>query len=201
MNQNIDFSHLKEKARKFYKNFEPSHDFSHVERVKKMALRIGKDENADLDILRTAALFHDIGRDREEKGKIECHAEWSAKKTSKILKDEKLDEVFIEKVVDCISAHRYSRGKKPKYQEAKILSDADNLDALGAIGIARVFSFGGSNNVDFKGDNSSLMHLHDKILKLKDRMYTDLGKNIADDRTNFVEKFIERFEDEWEGER
>ncbi len=201
MNQKIDFNSLRERAKEFYNGSEPSHDFSHIERVKNLALRIGKYENADLKVLRTAALFHDIGREKEKRGSINCHAEWSAEKTSKILREEKLDSEFIERVVECISAHRYSRGKEPDTLESEILSDADNLDALGAIGIARVFSYGGSNGVEFKGNNSSIQHIHDKILSLRDRMFTDLGKKMAVERTFYVERFIERFEEEWIGEK
>ncbi len=189
----MDKDELREVSKSFYNESEPAHDFQHVERVKKLCLKIGEELDADREVLEVAALFHDIGRNKETEGLIECHAEWSSEKTAEILEERGLDRNFIEKVCECIETHRYSRGGEPSTLESKILSDADNLDALGAVGISRVFSYGGSNEVRFTGEDSSLEHIREKILDLENRIYTDIGREIAEDRQKFVEKFLERF--------
>jgi uncharacterized protein len=191
---------LIEKAREFAKSFfdrEGTHGFSHVERVLNLCMHIGREEGADLEVLALAALLHDIARPLESAGKIEDHATEGAKIARHFLKSLGYPEEKVEAVAHAIEAHRFSRGPEPKTLEAKILSDADKLDAIGAIGIARVFMYSGEHGRDIE---ASLKHFEEKILKLKDLMYTETAKKIAEERHRFTEEFIERIKKEIEGE-
>lgn len=158
-----------------------------------------------------SVLLHDIGRAKEDQGKIEDHAAWGAKESRKILAEFEVEFETIDDVVHCIKAHRYSNEVEPVTPEAAILSDADNLDALGAVGLARCFAHGteiGSSIHDpelpidedtTEAGQTQLNHLYKKILDLPNRMYTDTGKRIAEERREFVEQFIDRFEAEAQG--
>jgi uncharacterized protein len=187
------------------------HSKSHVDRVYNLSIRIAEEENADLDVVKAAALLHDIARALEDEGKIEDHAAEGAKMARNILIDANFPRDKIDKVVHCIEVHRFKKNVKTEDLEAKILQDADRLDILGAIGIARVFTRGGWANMPIhdpsvppkkKYDGRSLTsvnHMHEKILKVKDTFNTDTAKKMAKERHEFVEKFLERFLKEWEG--
>lgn len=131
------------------KEASPAHDMSHVMRVYNMCLHLTKYESdVDLDVLRTAALLHDIARTKEDKkGHIHVlsvdHAILGAEMSEKILKELAYPAEKIEQIKHCIIAHRFRSGIEPRTKEAKILSDADKLDVLGATGIARSFTIGG----------------------------------------------------------
>ncbi|AFK21983.1 HD domain-containing protein [Pyrococcus sp. ST04] len=168
---------------------EGSHGLSHTERVLKLALEIGKKEGADLEVLALAAILHDVARPLEEKGLIKDHA----KESAKIARDILNNYPKIEEVVHAIEAHRFSRGVEPRTLEAKILSDADKIDALGAVGIARVFMYSGEHG---RSIEDSIRHFEEKILKLKDLMYTKTGKKIAEERHKIVEDFLEELKKE-----
>ncbi|ASJ17545.1 phosphohydrolase [Thermococcus chitonophagus] len=168
---------------------EGSHGLSHTLRVLKLSLYIGNHEEADLEILALASLLHDVARPLEDKGLIKDHAEESAKIAGEVLKD----HPKVKEVVHAIEAHRFSTGPKPKTLEAKILSDADKIDALGAIGIARVFMYSGEHG---RSIEDSIRHFREKILKLKDLIYTNTGKRIAQERHEFVEMFLRQLEKE-----
>ncbi|USG98971.1 HD domain-containing protein [Thermococcus argininiproducens] len=186
------------KAEQFAKNFferEGTHGFSHIKRVFNLCLHLGKDEGADLEVLALAALLHDIARPLEDKGIVDDHAKESAKIARRFLGS--LGYPKIEEVVHAIEAHRFSKPPEPKTIEAKILSDADKLDAIGAIGVARVFMYSGEHGRDIE---FSLKHFEEKILKLKDLMYTKSAKKLANERHKFVEEFIKRIQKEIEGE-
>ncbi|NJE25351.1 HD domain-containing protein [Thermococcus sp. MV5] len=186
------------KAEQFAINFferEGTHGFSHVKRVFNLCLHLGKDEGADLEVLALAALLHDIARPLEDRGIVEDHAKESAKIARRFLSS--FGYPKIEEVVHAIEAHRFSKPPEPKTIEAKILSDADKLDAIGAIGIARVFMYSGEHGRDIE---VSLRHFEEKILKLRDLMYTKSAKKLANERHKFVEEFIKRIQKEIEGE-
>jgi len=191
---------LIERTREFARGFferEGTHGFSHVERVFNLCLHIGREEGADLEVLALASLLHDIARPLEDAGKVEDHALESARIARQFLRSLGYSEEKVEAVVHAIEAHRFSRGPEPRTLEAKILSDADKLDAIGAIGIARVFMYSGEHGRDIE---ASLRHFEEKILKLKDLMYTETARRIAEDRHRFTEEFIERIRREIEGE-
>lgn len=204
---------IREEAKSFFGNLNPAHDWKHVRRVENISERIAENEDADKKVVKASVLLHDIGRKKEDEGEIENHAEWGAKKSGEILEDLGYGEEFISEVKHCIRSHRYSRKPEPETVEAKVLSDADNLDALGATGIARTFSYGGEHSRiiadpelpaeedDEPGGSNSFNHLQKKILNLKNRMYTESGLEIAQDRHEFVKNYVERFKEEMEGKK
>lgn len=204
---------IREQAEDFFGDVNPAHDWFHVKRVHELALRIAEEENADKEVVEAAVFLHDIGRAKEDHGKINNHAEWGAEKAEKILDNLDYSQEFIEEVKHCINSHRYSTDPDPDTLEAKVLSDADNLDALGATGISRTFTYGGERGsviadpeLPVEDDKSSsgatsVNHLEKKILNLKDRMYTDTGKDIAEERHDYVASFVERFKEEMQGKK
>ncbi|WP_202319777.1 HD domain-containing protein [Archaeoglobus neptunius] len=162
-----------------------SHDEGHVERVMKLAEFIARREGADLEVVLTAARLHDIARDAEN------HAVESAKKAREILKGR--DYKFVSSVVHAIEAHSFSSGIEPRTLEAKVLSDADKLDAMGAIGVARAFLYSGERG---RSIHDTLKHFEEKLLRLKDQLYTDTAREIAEDRHRFLELFYARIKRE-----
>ncbi len=186
------------KTEEFAKSFfekEGTHGFSHVQRVLNLCMHIGKKEGADLEVLALAALLHDTARPLEDMGKIEDHALESAKIARRFLRG--LGYKKVEDVAHAIEAHRFSKPPEPRTLEAKILSDADKLDAIGAIGIARVFMYSGEHGRDIE---TSLRHFEEKILRLKDMMYTRTAGKMALERHRYTEEFITRIKREIEGE-
>lgn len=204
---------IREKAQSFFGEVNPAHDWLHVQRVHELALKIAEKENADIEVVEAAVFLHDIGREKEDDGEIENHAEWGAEKAGEILKEEGYGEKFIKEVQHCIRSHRYSKDPEPDTLEAQILSDADNLDALGATGIARTFTYGGergsiiadpelpASEDESEEGSTSVNHLEKKILNLKNRMYTETGTKIAEERHEYVRDFVERFKQEMSGEK
>ena len=203
---------LKPKIEKYFRC--TSHDFFHTQRVYNLAIRIAKKEKADLEIVQAAALLHDIGRQKEEKNPMLCHAEESAKMVPAILNSIGFPKNKIEQLLYSIKVHRYSKGLKAETKEAEIIQDADRLDALGAICIARVFSKGGEKkrlvyNPDIKpkekydtnSNTTSINHFYEKILKLKPETFkTKTARKIAEQRYKYTADFIKRFKKEWNGE-
>jgi len=185
-----------------------------VERVYKLALRLARELNepVDLDVLRAAALLHDVARAMEDEGIVEDHAKAGAQIAREVLERLGFPREKIEEVAYCIEVHRFRSGVKPRTLEAQILQDADRLDMLGAIGIARAFMRGGWANVPiydpaippkerYDGRSATVVnHLYEKILRIKDTLNTEPARRIAEGRHRFVEEFIERLLKEWEGE-
>lgn len=166
-----------------------SHDRDHIERVVKLAVYIAKKEGADVEVVRKSAELHDIARDKPN------HAVESAKIAREILKKQGYSDEFIERVAHCIEAHSFSSGIEPKTLEAKVLSDADKLDAIGAIGVARAFIFSGENG---RSIEETLKHFEEKLLKLKDLLYTKTAKELAKERHEFLLRFYEQIKKELE---
>ncbi|AEH24979.1 HD domain-containing protein [Pyrococcus yayanosii] len=173
---------------------EGSHGLEHTERVLRLALRIGREEGAELEVVALAAILHDIARPLEDAGKIEDHAAEGARIARQFLGS--LGYSKAEKVAHAIEAHRFSGSLKPRTLEAKILSDADKLDAIGAIGIARVFMYSGEHR---RGMWDSIRHFEEKILKLRNLMYTETARRIAEERHRFTEEFLKRLKMELRG--
>ncbi len=214
-NKNIDL--IEKEVFQIFENSKGSHDLEHTLRVRKLALHIGKIENANLEIIEISALLHDIAREYQDKsnGKI-CHAELGSELAEKILLNLEVDENIIFKVKNCIKSHRY-RGKNiPSTIEEKVLYDADKLDSIGAIGIGRAFVFSGENGASVhcsKLSDGELINKEDysrydtayrefliKLSKIKDKMLTDEGKKIASERHKFMCDFFKRLKKEVEGE-
>jgi len=206
------YDELREKVKKGFEGGDGSHDFGHVSRVYNNALLLSQDEPVDFDVVRISALLHDIARPLEESKNI-CHAEEGAKMAIEILGEMGVPQDKILKIASAIATHRYSKHLKPESKEAEILQDADRLDALGAITIARIFTYGGKKNRLLYGPNflskkvsgekntySSLNHFYDKIFKLKpEGFHTAKAREIAKGRYDFVKQFVDRFEKELEG--
>jgi len=191
---------IMERTREFARSFfrrEGTHGFDHVERVFNLCMNIGRREGADLEILALAALLHDVARPLEDAGRVEDHAVEGARIARQFLRSLNYPEDRVEAVAHAIEAHRFSKGPKPKTLEAKILSDADKIDAIGAVGIARVFMYSGQHGRDIE---FSIKHFEEKILKLKDMMYTETGREMAEGRHEYTVRFIERLRKEIKGE-
>lgn len=198
----------------FRQETSPAHDWFHVRRVEVNADRLAS-AYADVDdtVIRLSALLHDIGRPKEDNDEIDDHAEWGAMESDRILREHGCVPERREAVSHCIRSHRYSNDVEPETLEAKVVSDADNLDAIGAVGIARCFAYGGElgspihdPSLPAEADLSAagetqFNHLQKKLLDISNRMYTDAGRELAAERTEFVQAFADRFEDEVAGRR
>jgi len=175
------------------------HDFFHLERVAKTALKLARQEDADLFMTELAAWLHDVGDHKLNNG-----VDRSEEQITAILSKLKTPDEMIRKVIEIVSQVSFSKGKKAESLEAKIVQDADRLDAIGAIGLARVFAFGGSKNREIynpkQPDQTTIQHFYDKLLKLKDLMNTATAQQIALERHVYLESFLERFYKEWNSE-
>jgi uncharacterized protein len=193
-------------------NQSPAHDFEHIIRVYKNAEMISKqEESVDLDIVLAAALLHDLVVYPKGSSKTINSADDSAEIAKKILLEYKdYPREKIEKVADAIRTHSYSKRLVPETLEGKILQDADRLDAIGAIGIARTFSVGGSENRSLYNPTDpfceserqlddtqwTLDHIKKKLMILKNSMHTKTAKKIAEERTEFMELFLNQLRKE-----
>jgi uncharacterized protein len=188
-----------------------AHDFQHIMRVYKNAKLIGQREGADMDILLPAVLLHDIVVYPKGSAKSSRSSDDSADLAENILQRYGCySQDKINLISHCIRTHSYSDGLVPASLEGKILQDADRLDALGAIGIARTFSVGGSEKRTFYNADDpfcrssrelddrqwTLDHFQKKLLKLKDLMHTRTAKKIAQQRTKFMMLFIRQMKRE-----
>ncbi len=198
---------IKREAQKYFKNNPPSHDWSHVERVYKLALKIAKKEKADLFIVKLSVLLHDLGRKEEMKNPKKDHAEISKRLALKILKKYNINKKVIDNVLHCISTHRFRNNKKPETREAKVLYDADKLDSMGAIGIARAYAWVGEQKIKLYSDKNFLGTGYEKehspvteflfkLSKLKDKMQTKTGKKIAKRRHKFMANYFKELNKE-----
>lgn len=198
-------------------NAEGGHDWFHIERVYKNAVLIAQGEDCDLTIVKLGALLHDIADSKFHNGD-----ETVGPRTARtFLEAEKVDEVTIVHVINIIENISFKGGnfeKKFHSKELEIVQDADRLDAIGAIGIARCFNYGGFKNrtlynpaiapklnmskEEYKNsDSPTLNHFYEKLLLLKDKMNTETGKKIALERHKYMENFLSQFYAEWEGEK
>ncbi len=173
------------------------HDYFHIERVVINARKILETENADSFLVELAAWTHDIGDYKLHDG-----VDKSEELITAFLQSIQVENDTINKVLEIVSQVSFSKGNTPTTIEAKIVQDADRLDAIGAVGIARCFAYGGSvgnilyNPYDNSKDASSVQHFYDKLFKLKDLMNTETAKQIAESRNRYMENFIEEFYNE-----
>lgn len=170
------------------------HDYYHIERVVINARKILEKENADPFLVELSAWVHDIGDYKLHNG-----VDRSEELITNFLESINVDQVTIAKVNQIVSEVSFSKGNKPTSLEAEIVQDADRLDAIGAVGIARCFAYGGSvgsllyNPEDQSEKSSSIQHFYDKLFKLKDLMNTETAKEIAIERHQFMELFVREF--------
>ncbi len=168
-----------------------SHSFDHIIRVTNTCLKLSQKLEAHVDILLLAAIFHDVGRPVEElNGR--CHAEVSAELARGFLEKLHLSKL-INEVNEAILSHRFSKKIAPKTVEAKILQDADALDALGAIGLYRTISFSCERGLDMQ---EALVHFDEKLFKLPSRMHFSITKQIAEDKCTILRDFVRKTEQE-----
>ena len=168
---------------------EPTHDFEHAKRVCSISIRLAREENADEEVVKAAALLHDVGHSLD---KAEHEAK-SLEIAGSLLEMTDFPKEKRERVLECIRKHRFSRGEEALDLEAKILQDADRLDAIGAVGIARCFLWSGEHRRVLK---DAIKHFSEKLLKLKDVMNTESGKRMAEERHRFMLEFLEELENE-----
>jgi uncharacterized protein len=169
-----------------------SHGYDHTLRVAGLCERIGAREDADMAVLLPAALLHDIARPREDETGIP-HEIAGARIAESFLREIRYDGELIPAITHAIGAHRYRSDAKPETLEARVLSDADKLDAMGATGIARTFMQAGEQGGDMQ---DAAAHIHEKLLKLKDRMYTHSARELAGRRHHVLASFAEAFDEE-----
>jgi uncharacterized protein len=196
-------------------NAEGGHDWFHIERVYKNALLIANGENCDLNVVKLAALLHDIADSKFNAGD-ETIGPNIAKE---FLVLNAVDALTIEKVINIIKNISFKGGNTVRSFssiELDIVQDADRLDAIGAIGIARAFNYGGFKNrpmhdpniapslnmskEEYKNSTApTLNHFYEKLLLLKDKMNTETGKKIAEKRHRYMQSFLSQFYAEWDG--
>jgi uncharacterized protein len=213
MNKSEILNNTVEIVKQKLKDAEAGHDWFHIERVWKNARKIAQTENCDIFIVEIAALLHDIADSKFNDGNEEIGPETA----KNILESLNLDEESINNVVQIIrnisfkGGHKYSDFNSVELQ---IVQDADRLDAIGAIGIARAFNYGGFKNRTLydpeikpdlnmskeaykKGAAPTINHFYEKLLLLKDLMNTESGKKLAEERHLFMEQFLDQFYKEW----
>ena len=169
-----------------------AHDLDHILRVTRLCEEVGEAEGADMGILIPAALFHDVARPAEKETGVP-HQEEGARIAEEYFRQAGYDTERIAAIVHAIRTHRFSTGPEPETLEAQVLSDADKLDAMGAVGIARTFMRAGEHGEGIEG---AVGHFHEKLLLLRERMYTDGAKEIAERRHALLEEFVERLNEE-----
>jgi uncharacterized protein len=194
---------------------EGGHDWFHIERVYKNALLLAKEETCNLEVVQLAALLHDIADSKFHDGNETV----GPKVARDFLTCENVSEETINHVVKIIENISFKGGnfeKKFTSKELEIVQDADRLDAIGAVGIARTFNYGGFKNreiynpeiepnlkmskEEYKNSTApTINHFYEKLLLLKDKMNTKTGKKIAQKRHDFMETFLEQFYNEWNG--
>lgn len=192
---------------------EAGHDWFHIERVWKLSKKIAETENCNLEVVELSALLHDIADPKFHAG----NETLALKISQDFLENQNVSNAIIEQVLFIIQNISFkNRGEAPKDLpiELKIVQDADRLDAMGAIGIARTFNFGGfKNNLMYhpeippklnmtkeeykKNEGTTINHFYEKLLLLKDLMNTEKGKELAQERHDFMQKFLDEFYKEW----
>jgi len=200
-------------VKQILKHDSTGHDWWHIQRVRNLALMIAKSEKVDLFIVEMAALLHDlddwklVGENSSQQRSLEWLEQNSVEKTVS-------DKIC--RVIEGVSFKGAKVDTATTDRECAVLQDADRLDAMGAIGIARTFAFGGNRNRaiydpgippllhnDFeeykKSEGTTINHFYEKLLLLKDRMQTDFGKAIAKQRHEFMVGFLDQFYAEWSG--
>ena len=201
--------------KEIFKNEFSGHDYFHTIRVYNMALRIADEENADTLIVSLAALLHDV-----DDVKLSPETSKNKDNARKFLKENNMDGDYINLICEIIDEISYkgSNSRPPKTLEGKCVQDADRLDAIGAIGIARAFAYGGNHNrvmhnpsepptlnmteSEYRNHvSTTINHFYEKLFNLKDLMNTETAKKIAEKRTEYMKEYIDEFMNEWDGNK
>jgi len=200
-------------ARAELENDPSGHDWWHIHRVVRMTERLAQEEGADPFICKAAALLHDVADEKLNESK-----ESGLRKVSDWLDRQPFDEESRKHILDIVSTLSYNAGANPPMRtlEGKVVQDADRLDAIGAIAIARTFLYAGwaghpIHDPDLpprdsmtpeeyrNGKGTAINHFHEKLLKLKDRIHTPSARRMAEERHRYMAAYVERFMAEWDG--
>ena len=190
-------------VRDYFAHDATGHDWHHMVRVRRTAERIAAQEGADAGVVALAALLHDV-----DDAKISPDTSENLGNAQAFLAEQGVSPAETQAVLTAIREVSYSKngGTPPSTIESACVRDADRLDAIGAIGIARAFAFGGARGRALHDPtgadaSASTAHFHEKLLKLKDLMCTDAGRRIAEARDAFMRQYLDEFLLEWTGER
>jgi len=189
---------------------DAAHDFSHCLRVLANARKIAASEGGDLEVLTAAAFLHDIANLPKNHPESHLSSERSAERAEQILKGMGFDSDKLTKAKDAILCHSYSRGLTPQTLEGKIFQDADRLDGIGAIGVARTYTVGGATHRPLystedpfldhgrtpNDKDNTLDHFFVKLFKVGEKMQTSSGRRHAQERTERMRRFVEELRDE-----
>jgi uncharacterized protein len=204
---------VREAARSHFRDARGSHAWDHTCRVVRLCERIGPAEGADRVVLGAAALLHDIGRGCQDasNGAV-CHAERGEVLARPVVGALPLSAARRDNILHCIRTHRFRGDQAPATVEARVLFDADKLDAIGAVGIARAFLFAGEvgarlhnpdvapeDTLPYTADDTGYREYRIKLARIRERILTAEGRRLADERHRFMEAFFERFLEEYEG--
>jgi uncharacterized protein len=199
----------------YFQGARGSHNWDHTLRVRRLCERIGDAEGVDMDVVLASAYLHDIARSHQDdsRGAV-CHAEKGAQLAAPIVNKLPLTADQKDNILHCIRSHRFRGNLNPRTPEARVLFDADKLDAIGAIGVARAFLFAGevgarlhTEDTDIEAtrpytlDDTGYREFTVKLCKIKDRILTRAGQKLAIDRHLIMEEFFNRFREEYEGKR
>ena len=215
MNKQLIISNTETFVKSTLENAEGGHDWFHILRVWNNAKLIAKSENVDDFIIELGALLHDIADSKFYNGDETI----GPKIAREFLENQNVEEAVIHHVENIINNISYKGGnfeQKFKSPELDVVQDADRLDAIGAVGIARCFNYGGFKNRQLYNPNippnltmtkeeyknskaPTINHFYEKLLLLKDKMNTTTGKKIAEERHQYMETFLQQFYSEWEG--
>jgi uncharacterized protein len=208
-------SGIQKKALALFNGARGSHDWEHTLRVVRLCELIGQKEKADMEVLLVAAYLHDVGRCQQDlsNGKV-CHAEIGAQLAAPLVGKLPIAMARQENILHCIRSHRFRGHQVPQTLEAQVLFDADKLDAIGAVGVARAFLFAGevgarlhAPEVDvtkvpsYTANDTGYREYQVKLMHIKDRLITRAGRRLAEERHTFMETFFNRFLQEYEGKR
>lgn len=199
-------------AQSFFSKDATGHDWHHTDRVRRQAVSIAAEENAAIELCEVSALLHDVG-DEKMHGDAKKGEEFLVAWLNKHVPDQD-DSRKIQEVISTVS-FKGGLNEQPQSLEAKVVQDADRLDAIGAVGIARCFMFAGSRGHSMHhpekeyrhemslqeyrdGESSAIHHFYEKLLTLKDRMHTETGYKKALKRHERLEEFLDYFYQEWE---
>lgn len=197
MKKQIQLKAIKKYVYHLFHDDVTGHDYYHMERVAKTAKEIAQYENANVFICEMAAWVHDVG-DK----KLTANPAQSLKDLNEFLFEIDMEENEVMQVNQAIKDISFSKGNRtPVTLEGKVVQDADRIDALGAIGIARTFAYGGANSQliydPSQEEETSIQHFYDKLLQLKDSFNTSKGKEFAENRHEFMVSFLKQFHEEW----
>lgn len=206
---------VKQMARKHFQSARGSHKWDHTLRVYRLCEHIGIAEEVDMDVLLAAAYLHDIGRSYQDRSNgALCHAEKGARLAVPIVKKLPLSQTQKDNILHCIRSHRFRGSHTPKTPEARVLFDADKLDAIGAVGVARAFLFAGEvgarlhseeanieDTAPYSIDDTGYREFKVKLSKIRDRILTTEGRKLAEDRHVMMAEFFKRFLEEYQGKR